>query len=389
MCGIYILLIITWGINGGVGFNALPQAVTDSTSQVAISPYIKLKATRIFPGLQIEGSWRGIFQDTTRHTRSSSRFMTGSLTYKNPALPFSFRIGRQFTYLGIGGLIDGVKGRVNYKKCFFEFLGGKRAPLFYASEEKFFPKDASNVIALQLSPPSFYHLKFKTGYAREFKEDKIVSSPLWVSADFSQRITLKGEVYFDLESKTLSKVSIIHYGAMPYLSWSFGYRYYDLQEIFRLLKLEDQEELSEESKSTHRIEGSLKIKELPLSVSVGGWAYLTKGSTYSTFWIRLSWNLLGFYGWIGKEKDGWQQGGELLTYFNVLPHTAVYLSGRLIDEPRWPNTWVESLRFGIRCKLPLGSTIRGELRLWSNPEVEREVQGYIGAFIPFKWEAGE
>jgi hypothetical protein len=383
------LLLISWGIHGGVGFNATPQAVTDSTSQVAISPYFKLKISGS-QGFYIEGSWRGLFQDTLRHSRSSSRFLTGYIGYESPDFPISFRIGRQFSYLGNGGLVDGVVGKARYRKWKLEILGGIRAPSFFSKEEKFFSDEEPKVFGVQISSPSFYKiLRFRAGYSREFKENEVLNSPLWLSTTIHRKLTLRGEIYYDIESNILTRASLIHFGSTPLLSWSLGYRYYDPWEIFKILGVEEEEEeeeATEISKPIHRLEGSIGIRKLPLNVSLGGWVSIPEEESYSNFWVRFHLRFITLYGWIGKEEDGWQRGGEV-TLNCYVKRMTFYLVGRLIDEPRWENVWVESLRFGSRCRLPFGGSISGEIRLWSNPEVDREIQGYLGIFLPFEWRS--
>jgi hypothetical protein len=150
---------------------------------------------------------------------------------------------------------------------------------------------------------------------------------------------------------------------------------------------EENEEHEEEEGFLHRVELSLRLNKLPLAL--GGRIALGEGKSSPYLWGGVVTFPLTLKGWFRKEEDGWQKGAEARLIFPVYKNTFAFLSGRLIDEPRWPNVWVESARIGIWHQLRMGAKLAAELRIWSNPEVDREVQGYVSMYLPFHWRQSQ
>ncbi len=388
MIGWLTLVIFSWGIRGGIGMNAIPQAVTDSTSEVAIYPYISLDVTDLVPGFRLSSSWRGLFNDSTRLSRSKSRIQTAFIAYRKANSPFSFTIGRQFDYLGIGGLIDGAKARLNLKEWSFEVIGGKRTPDLYSKKDKFFDKEKASILGFQVGIPSFYRFNLLVGYGRETKRDTVLYSPIWTQISWFGKVKAVGDVYYDLENSRLRRLSIVEYGRIHWITWSFGYRYVDAYYTSRLLGFES-EENEELSSSRHRIEGSFRIKNFPLGIAFGGWTSVFEEKAHTNLWLSLKKSPLRLHFWIGHEEEGWQKGVEGWLNRVVMEKTTVTVVGRLIEDPRWPNSWLESVRFAVRYQMPFGVNLKGELRLWTNPEVDREIQGYMGFYFPLNWRTSK
>jgi len=208
----------------------------------------------------------------------------------------------------------------------------QKAPGFYSVHEEFFDKDRASLISVAVTPHIGSFLSFGLGYGREFTKDSTVRSPLWANVTWKRRVSLKGEIYYDLKSSLLERVSLTEYGKISLFRWSIGYSYYDPFYAFTLLGFSSDTDVEsvkpqELSRPRHRVEASINLPRLPLGVSFGGWTSLFEENSFSNLWIRFS--------------------------------------------------------------SPWRGTIPPEVRFWSNPEVEREVRGYLGFFLPFNWRYGK
>ncbi len=380
------LILFSLYIGGNASFSLLPQAVTDSTQEYTTSPRVQIKITDIVPGVSLNGTWRGLWNDHTRSGRASSRFLFANLSYKTKDSPISFTIGRQFTYLYFGGLLDGASGVLRLHGWKAKVLYGKMAPDIFSPIESFWDTSSATLLgALISSPLLFKHTILKAGYFQKKSGDSL-QTPIWASIEYYFRMNLRMEVAYDTKDSRLERFSAVGYGRLMGTTWLLGVRYRDLSDVINLWKIKESEEEEEESakEKMTRIEASLRYSLTPVMVSLGTWVALG-GETYNTYWVRARYQWIDYFGWIGKEPQGWQKGSSLSLYYPLNGNTRVYISGRLIDEPRTPDVWVESLRAGLRFLLPHNAKLRTELRIWQNIEVDREIQGFINLSVPFNW----
>ena len=386
MAGWLSLVLLTWGLRGSVGLSSLPQAVTDSTQEVAFSPYFQITVAELFPGLRLEGSGRGLSNDPTRAGYAAWRLTTASLTYAPTNLPFSLKLGRQFSFFHLGGWLDGFTGAVRLGKWEIRALGGKRVPPLYASKERFFSPETPTILGLQLRSPRFRTWRLWAGYGQEREGDSLRSAPLWGGFAYTGGLHLRGELALDLTRKWVSRAFLSAYGRWSAARWSLAYRYTDPWYALELLGIQDRDP-DELSRPLHRAEGSLQMTRNGLRATVGTWIALSETRKSPTLWLQIGTQNIRFFGWAGKEPEGWQKGGVVSLTYPLAPALQARLSGRLVDSPRWPTRWIGSLRFGLRGSLPFGAILTGEIRLWENPEVNREVQGYLGLTLPFEWRS--
>lgn len=124
-----VLVSLSVSVRGNVGVSILPQAITDSTREYATSPRIQLRVSDIIPGISLEGVWRGLWSDHKRSNRAESRILLASLSYKTKSSPLSFKLGRQFTYLYFGGLLDGITGTLRLRSWLLKLLYGRLAKM--------------------------------------------------------------------------------------------------------------------------------------------------------------------------------------------------------------------------------------------------------------------
>ena len=380
------LVLFSLSVRGNVGFSILPQAVTDSTREFATSPRAQLRILDIVPGISLEGSWRGLWNDHTRADRAASRILFANLSYKTKNSPVSIKLGRQFAYLYYGGLIDGVSGTVTLSGWQFKLLYGRTAPDVFLSQEAFWDSSANTLLGVLLSTPVlFKRAVIKAGYAQKKSGDSL-TTPIWASVDYYWKTNIRIEAAYDPKDTRLERFSVIGYGRLMRTTWLIGMRYRDLTDLLTSWGTEESEEEEEEGGEERitRIEASMRYFWNPLLVSLGTW-FAVGGETYNTYWIRAKYLWISYFGWLGKEPQGWQKGSTLSFSYPLNPQIKVYISGRLIDEPRTPNVWVESLRTGLRLLLPYNATLKAEFRIWQNPEVDMEVQGFFNLSIPFNW----
>lgn len=380
------LVLFSLSIRGDVGFSVLPQAVTDSTMEFATSPRAQLRILDIVPGISLEGSWRGLWNDHTRADRATSRILFANLSYKTKNSPISIKLGRQFTYLYYGGLIDGVSGMVTLRGWKFKFLYGRMAPDIFSSQEVFSNSSANTLLGVLLSTPIFFkRAVIKAGYVQKKSGDSL-STPILASIDYYWKTNIRLEAAYDPKDTRLERFSVIGHGRLMRTTWLIGMRYRDLKDVLNSWRAHDSAEEEEEGAEGRmmRFEASLRYFWNPFLVSLGGW-FAVGGKTYNTYWIRAKYLWISYFGWLGKEPQGWQKGSSLSFSYPINPQVKVYISGRLIDEPRSPNVWVESLRTGLQLLLPYNATLRAEFRIWQNPDVDREVQGFFNLSIPFNW----
>lgn len=384
MSGWLSLALLAWGLRGSVGLSSLPQAVTDSTREVAFSPYFQVSIAELAPGLRLEGSGRGLFSDHMREGRAPWRLTTATLTYAPSGLPFSLKAGRQFTFLHLGGWMDGVRGTAHLRGWTLEGLGGRRVPPLYASKERLFDPDAPTLLGFQLRSPRFRALQFWVGYGEERTDTTVRRAPLWGGFSCTRRFTFRGELAFDLPQKLVSRAFLTAFGSWQNLRWSLAYRYTDPWYALELLGIENHEP-AELSRPLHRAEGSLSLRSSVVRVTLGSWVALSETRKSPALWFQIDRPPFRFFSWVGKEPEGWQKGGMFSLFYSPTSSLQVRVSGRLVDSPRWPTRWIGSLRTGLRAELPFGAILTGELRLWENPEINREVQGYLGLTLPFEW----
>jgi len=377
---VLVACIFAFSIRGNIGLNGISRAHPDSISGEASSIYLRFGIYEFPKGVKFECSLRQ--RSGNRDGESALSFLTAALSFKIAPIPLSFSFGRQFSYMGFGGLVDGILVRGSKRGWDFEFLGGKKVKAI--NGEGLFKSGSNNLVALNIRSPYLKVGKLSFGFAKESREGTTFRAPLWANLTARKKVGLRAEVYYDTKYAMVTKLSSVMEGKVSRaLRWSFGYRYRKSQEIFKLLGIEEDSPFYKEPKGNHRIEFSLRFRPSSILFSLGSWLYLPSINSSNTIWISSKVRVFSFYGWYGGEE----RGVEISLSPKIGSILKLSISGRITDEKRFFNTTIKSLRVGVRLNLPLRTILSSEIRWLSNPEIESGYVGYIGLNFPFGWSA--
>ncbi len=384
--GVLWTVLLAWTLNGGLGLSVVPYAVTDSTRDVSVAPYLRVQALNPLPGLSVNLALRGYRADTARPKAPALRLLVANVHFQRPGVPVSLCVGRQFQYLGLGGLVDGASVGFRLNHAELSALLGYRAPSVFDDTTGLEIRSQNPLFAVQARMDPLARLQVYAGYGREGLEDTVVQAPLWLGfRSYDHAWNLEGELAYDLEYSVLSRGRLSASYRIPRALLHFHYRYQDPWRDFLKLTLPSwlRDDPVKYSIPTHRLEASVRLQDPLPGASFGlFYAYNTETS-YRHLWMAYRLQRLYLRVWTGEEWEGTAYGG-LLTYSHRLnPRLSALLQLRLAKSPRYDGL-VYSLRPRLVWRFPgSGLSVQAEFRFWKLPGVQWETQGYLGLHLPF------
>jgi len=386
--GVFWTVLLAWTLNGGLGLSVVPYAVTDSTREASVSPYLRIQASQLIPGLSVNLALRGYLADTARPKAPALRLLNAHVAYEHG--PLHVRLGRQFHYLGLGGLVDGISTTLLLPQAELALLWGYRAPTVFDDTVGVEIRTQNPLLALQARYTLFPRLQVYAGYGRETEQDTLTQTPAWFGfSSYDHTWTLQGELAYDLEHSVLSRGHINATYRMPWAYLGLHYKYHDPWQDFLKLTLPYwlAEDPVEYSLPTHRLEASVRwIQGLP-GLALGTFYAHNASASYHHLWVSYRWQRVSARVWTGKEWEGTAYGA-LATYSHPLrPGLTFLLQARWAHSPRYEGT-LYSLRPRLTWRLPTGMSLQAEFRFWKLPGVKWETQGYLGLHLPFSRRFG-
>ncbi len=381
--GVLWTLLLAWTLNGGLGLSAVPYAVNDSTRDLSLSPYFRVQAQEVLPGLAVNLALRGYLADTARPEAPPLRLLVASVAYRHG--PWNLCLGRQFQYLGLGGLMDGAGIRLSLPRAEIAALIGYRAPSLFDDTVGLEIRSQNPLLALQTRWDVAPRLQVYAGYGREGENDTVVQAPLWLGVrSFDHAWNLEGEFAYDLEYSVLSRGHLNASYRLPRALISFNYRYQDPWRDFRKLTLPYwlQEDPVKYSIPTHRLETSVRLQDPLPGASFGAFCAYNTETSYRHLW--LAYRFYRFYArvWTGEEWEGTAYGGLVTYIYPVTSRLSASVQARIAKSPRYDGT-MYSLRPRLTWRPGAGLTVQAEFRFWKLPGVQWETQGYLGLYLPF------
>ncbi len=385
---LWVIVATGWGIRGSLFFHVMPQPVDSLTREVAWAPGTQIEWQTPLQGVTVTARWRGLYHDSSRPWASTSQWTSAYLRYRTSRL--SLTLGRQFAFVGIGGLLDGAFLRMYFKQVSLQALFGYRVPSALNQGTRWFDRNGERLGAVYLRFRPWTAWTLGVGYAQAADTAQVYQAPLWVDVQKMGNLSGLLDLAYDVDQRALSRVNISLGYRNPYGYLGLRYQMQGMSEIFRRLGWEghaDEEEGEEEEIPTaafHRITGIMSVQTLvPVSLSL--WARIGEESSAHGAQIRVVYRGITLRAWIIGKSGERQQGIEAAIWYPVRPDLRLSLAGAVATQPEWPDSWIEHFRAGIRWSLPFGGVAHGEYRFLVNPFVEAESRGYFFLEVPFEW----
>ncbi len=391
--GILLLFLLAsgWGVRGSLFLHLMPQPVDSSTRELAFSPGGQIECFTPIQGLTLKARWRGFFHDSSRPwAPPSSQWTTATLSYRSPHL--SMTLGRQFAFVGVGGLLDGAFLRFQQHRLFLEGLLGYRVDWFTSKGNQWFDSQGEQLMAIFFR----YHFRPSStlgiGIGRDADSSEIYQSPVWINFQTWGAWSGFFDLTYDLDQKAMTRIqiSLSHFTQ----KYSFGLRYQwrTHGEIFKRLGFVEHEESPEGeegenvmTEAFHRLTGSLTLR-LPILVTLEGWVRASEDRSGQGVQIQATYRWFSGRAWLlGATEEGVQRGIGASVRYPIGHQLKAVLSGALATSPAWSESWIEHLRLGLQWSLPSGGTLHADFRILDNPLIELETRGYFFAEFPFEW----
>ncbi len=386
--GVFWTVLLAWTLQGGLGLSVVPYAVTDSTREASFSPYLRVRALGLAPGLSATLALRGYLADTARPQAPPLRLLTARITYQRGGL--RARLGRQFQFVGLGGLVDGLCLGVHTGQVEWTALLGYRAPSLWEDTLGLELRSQNPLLALQTRYTLRPRLQVYAGYGRETADDTLLQAPLWLGlSTYGRAWTLQGELAYDLEHTVLSRGHLSASYRLPAVLLDLQYRY---QDPWRdLMKFSLPYWIAEDpvrfSQPTHRLEASARFTRGLPGLDLGFFSAHNAVATYTHGWVAYRIGRFSARLWAGQEWEGTAYG-TLLTYGHPLrPGVRLWLQARWARSPRYAGA-IYSFRPRLVWRFASGPSLQAELRFWKRPGVAWETQGYLGLYLPFSRRFG-